>query len=327
MAQGEWEVTTKLIAAAIRILKEIEPATIRQTFYQLVVALVIQNSTADYRRVSRVLTIARRDGRLPFEWIVDRSRQTIDATDWRDLKQLTRNMSLQLKSYRRDRWQDQPTYVELILEKDAMSGSLRPIIDDYGLILSPVRGFDSTSNAYEIAERLLNQRRANKRVVILYCGDFDPSGECMERELQQRIEEYMVLAYDKQYCSGIEVPDYVRELCAIEMLRVAILKSDIKRYRLPPQRVKDSDPRAKSFVRKHGNQTVELDALNPNVLRARLQRIIDSLIDRPAWDRAGLVEKAQQETCERYAGLLEQMADKRMQKQTRKTNRRRAAND
>src|SRR3954447_20082552 len=98
MAQGEWKETTELIDAAIRILKQIQPATVRQTFYQLIVALVIENCDAAYRRVSRVLTIARRDGRVPFEWIVDRSRQTIDATDWRDLKQLTRNMSAQLMS-------------------------------------------------------------------------------------------------------------------------------------------------------------------------------------------------------------------------------------
>ena len=315
MAQKEWKATTKLIEAAIKILKEIAPATIRQTFYQLVVALLIQNCDADYRRVSRVLTKARRDGRVPFEWIVDRSRQTVDGTDWRDLKQLTHAMSLQLRGYRRDRWQDQPTYIELILEKDAMSGSLTPIVNDYGLILSPVRGFDSTSNVYEIAQRLLRKRTVGKRVVILYCGDHDASGRDIERDIQQRIEEYMLLAcradsrwkaysacrVDSKWKADFE------EMCRIEMQRIAIHKGDIKRYRLPPQRVKDSDPRAKSFVRQHGVDTVELDALNPNVLRNRLSRAIDSLIERRAWNRAELVEKAQRETCERYAGMLQNM--------------------
>jgi hypothetical protein len=301
MAQREWEATTKLIDAAIRILKQIQPATIRQTFYQLVVALVIENCTADYRRVSRVLTIARRDGRVSFEWIVDRSRQTVDGTDWHDLKQLTRWMNQHLIAYRRDRWQDQPIYVELILEKDAMSGSLMPIVNDDGLILTPVRGFDSTTNAYEICKRLLNKRRADKEVVLLYCGDHDASGQDMERDIQKRVVEYMELV-----CHRGKVPEYLREeLCRVEMQRVAINKADIKLYGLPPQRVKDSDPRAKSFIKKYGRKTIELDALNPVVLRDRLKHVLDSLIDRAAWDRAELVEKAEQETCERYAQLLQ----------------------
>ena len=116
------------------------------------------------------------------EWIVDRSRHTVDGRDWHDFKQLARVMNEQLRDFRRDRWQDHPTYVELVLEKDAMSGSLTPIVNDYGLILSPVKGFDSTSNVHEIAGRLLDKRRAGKRIVILYCGDHDASGPVSARK-------------------------------------------------------------------------------------------------------------------------------------------------
>jgi hypothetical protein len=302
MARSEWKESTELIEAALRILKEIAPATVRQTFYQLVVVELITNCDAAYRRVSRLLTIARRDGRIPFEMIVDRSRQTHDHAGWDDLEHLAYNMDLMLKEYRRDYWQDQPIHTEVILEKDAMSGSIMPVVKDYGLMLHPVRGFDSTANVHLIAKRLVGRRRAGKRVHILYLGDFDASGTDMDRDVKARLEEYMNLV---QRDEG-KPPN--QDLCQVELERVAIFQGDIDRYRLPPQKVKSSDPRAKAFVRRHGRRTVELDALNPDVLRRRLRSAIERHIERQRWERARMVEEAQRNTCQRYAGMLNKMA-------------------
>jgi hypothetical protein len=74
--------------------------------------------------------------------------------------------------------------------------------------------------------------------------------------------------------------------------------------------VKDSDTRAKSFIKRYGRRTVELDALRPDILRDRLRAAIERLIDPYRWARAKLVEEAQQKTCERYAGMLKKMAAK-----------------
>jgi len=304
MARSESKRSTELIEAALRILNEIAPATVRQTFYQLVVIELIANCTAAYRRVSRLLTIARRDGRIPFEKIVDRSRQTHDHVGWDDLEHLAYNMELTLQEYRRDYWQDQPIHTEVILEKDAMSGSIMPVVKDYGLLLHPVRGFDSTSNVHQIAKRLVACRRTGKRVHILYLGDFDASGTDMDRDVKARIEDYMNLVLRD------EGKRRDQHLCQVEVERVAIFQSDIDKYRLPPQEVKNSDPRAKTFIRRHGSRTVELDALSPDVLRDRLRTAIERLIDQRAWQRAKLVEEAQQKTCQRYAGMLKKMAAK-----------------
>lgn len=82
MARSEWKESTELIDAALRILREVAPATVRQVFYQLVVIELIANSQGAYRRVSRLMTVARRDGRIPFDLIVDRSRTMMDRTGW-----------------------------------------------------------------------------------------------------------------------------------------------------------------------------------------------------------------------------------------------------
>jgi hypothetical protein len=70
-----------------------------------------------------------------------------------------------------------------------MSGSIMPLVKEYGLMLHPVRGFDSTANVHLIAKRLVERRRAGKQVHILYLGDFDASGRNMDDDIKARLEE------------------------------------------------------------------------------------------------------------------------------------------
>jgi hypothetical protein len=303
MAQREWESTTRLIDAAIKILAEQWPMTVRQLFYALVSAVIIQNCLRDYKRTSRAITIARRDDRVPYEQIVDRSRPTYFSSNWNSVAELGEAMELQLQQYRRDYWQDQPTYCEMICEKDALTGSLDPVRREYGLTLEALRGFDSESKTHEVAKRFVDARQDGKKVVVLYLGDWDPSGECIEVDLKDRIVANMrkVLGLPK---------DARDPLLDIEIRRIAIFKEDIRKFNLPPLKVKDTDRRSAKFVRKHGNRAVELDALPPNELRGRLRIAIESLIDRAAWNRARLVEEAQRATCQRYAGLLRELSSR-----------------
>jgi len=139
-----------------------------------------------------------------------------------------------------------------------------------------------------MARRLYEQARDRKKITIFYLGDWDPSGKDIERDVTDRLRDW----------------GFSRDL--IE--RVAIFQKDIREFNLPPLRVKDKDPRASKFKRQHGNEAVELDALPPMELRRRLRQAIDEVIDHEAWDRAKLVERAQRETCARYAGILQEMA-------------------
>jgi len=82
MAMGELQSTTRLIASAAQVLSEEHPMTIRQLFYRLVSAGVTENCLGDYQRISRVMTKAREDSRVPFEWIVDRSRASYHSRRW-----------------------------------------------------------------------------------------------------------------------------------------------------------------------------------------------------------------------------------------------------
>jgi len=239
MAKGEWKKTTRLIEAAVNILEQENPMTIRQLFYRLVSVAEIENCLRDYQRVSIAMTKAREDGRVPYEWIVDRSRATYSSRGWTNLHALGDVLERALVNYRRDYWQDQPYYVEVWCEKDAVTGSIEEIRNRYGINVEAIRGFNSTTNIHTAAMRLLQQRYDGKKIAIFYLGDWDPSGHDIERDLSQRIAETAL--------GG------VAPLCGLSNIgleRIAIFREDIQKFNLPPLRVKDKDPRANGFTKR-----------------------------------------------------------------------------
>jgi len=65
----------------------------------------------------------------------------------------------------------------------------------------------------------------------------------------------------------------------IEVVRVALTKEQVEKYRLPPMIPKRKDPRYRGFVEKYGEMAVELDALHPTVLRDIIRKSILNYMD------------------------------------------------
>jgi hypothetical protein len=263
--------TRRLIAAAQEALAAESPMTLRQLFYRLVSSEVLENSRADYVRLSRVMTQAREDSEMDFDHIVDRSRPEYEPNVWDDLSGYLTAVS---RSFRRDLWRDQPCHVEIWVEKDAIIGAIDGLaVGELGVTVRVGKGFQSATRVHEIAELFAS---ITKPIHVFYLGDHDPSGRCIEDELYERV---------RRYGSG----DF-------EMERLAIHESDIRIFNLPPLRVKPTDSRAKRFKREYGSKCVELDALPPNELRRRIKEAVDDLIDWEAWNRAMNVEAAEKES-------------------------------
>jgi hypothetical protein len=80
----------------------------------------------------------------------------------------------------------------------------------------------------------------------------------------------------------------------IILSRLAIHSEDIRKFNLPPLRLKPTDPRAGRFLVRHGSECVELDALPPSELRRRIQKAVMKHVDKQSWERTkwvGAVEK------------------------------------
>jgi hypothetical protein len=254
--------TVRIIEAAHEILAAHHPMTVRQVYYRLVSGLVIENSLSAYKAVSNALVDARREGLVPWEWIEDRLRRPRRVSMFRDLADFAEAAA---RAYRRDVWASQPGYIEVWLEKDALSGIFEDVLWPYGVTLNVGRGYDGWDSIHNAAGRFGN----GDGVTVLYFGDFDPSGEDMVRSLEERLAD-----------RGAEP----------EIVKVALTAKDVRRHRLPPALTKITDTRRKAFVARHGDISVELDALPIEVLRARIVEEVERRMDLRALQRVRAVE-------------------------------------
>lgn len=241
------------------------PLTVRQVYYQLASSGLVPLSKAGYSQAQRLQLKLRELEIVPWDWYADRARERIRPPQWDDLS----DYADAIGGYRKDLWQAQPDHVEFWLEKDALSAFVADALDRFGNPLCVVRGFSSGTFVHECAA-ILNQ--IEKPKFIYYIGDHDPSGLSIEANIRERLAEF-----------GTE----------FHFERLAIDLEDIRTYDLRPLLAKPSDSRYEKYVAKHGETTVEVDALPPDVLRTRIETAVLRHIDAEQWRRIQLAENAE----------------------------------
>jgi hypothetical protein len=232
--------------------------TLRQIYYQLVVKKVIPNKLKYYQKLSRLCVIGRDEGMLPEDSFADRLREVDKPSCWDDLGDY---MDTVKQSYRKNKWGNQETYLEIWTEKDALRGVISPITHGYDVTLLVVRGQVSRTAIYESYNRFAQMIEEDKECYLFYFGDFDPSGISIYSSLVERLRNF---------------GDYGERIC---FKRVALTSSQISQYSLPQDPAKTSDPNYKKFVEQYGDRVVELDSLPPEVLRELIEENIRSTID------------------------------------------------
>ena len=273
--RGKSPASLALVAAAKTILEEIQPATVRAVCYRLFVAGLIadmgKNSTG---KVSKQLVWAREKGVIPWEWIVDEGRTLEQITQWDSVEQ---RIDYTVNHYRRDYWQEQPQRLEVWSEKGTVRGTIKPILDAYGIGFRVLHGYSGASALHEAA---MDSRYGNP-LTILYVGDYDPSGLNMsEIDIPQRLERYQGKA---------------------AFQRIALLPADTVGLPSFPAADKKTDSRHSWFTRNYGDQCWELDAYPPPLLRQRVEQEITARIDVDAWTHALKVERAEIAAMQHYA--------------------------
>lgn len=264
--------SARLIDAAIEILERLGvQMTVRQLYYQLVASDLIPNSAKSYKRVVRVVRDGRLAGLIDWDHIEDRLRVPRVPSTWDDAGSFMRDVR---HAFHLDRWEGQDQRVEVWVEKDALAGICGDVARAWQVTMQVNRGYSSVSAMREAAERVRRFNREGIAVTIGYLGDHDPSGEDMVRDVRDRLAMFGA---------------------TVEVVKLAILESDIARYDLPPQPVKDTDARADAFRAKHGEACVELDALRPDVLSDRIQDFITERLDALEWQARVHEEDRQRE--------------------------------
>jgi hypothetical protein len=248
----------------------VQPVTGRGVSYILFIAKLISSmAKPETAKVYRLLTLARERGIIPPEWIVDEHGHRERAPTWDDPDDYA---DCVISDYRRNYWIQQRHRVLLASEKGTVRGLLLPVLEAYGVDFQPMGGFGSFNKANDIA-----QDNDGRPLIVLYVGDYDPSGMWMsERDLPERIARY----------GG----DHVT------VKRIALKRSDLLRLPSFPASDKKKDPRYKWFLENYGTRCWEIDAMNPNTLRNRVERAILSLIEPTAWQRCKVVERAERDS-------------------------------
>jgi hypothetical protein len=269
--RGKSKTTLVLEEAILDIVEERKPITVRGIAYALFVRGLSPNmGKGSVARVSRITTEMRESGTLPWAWIVDDSRTVRSAGRWDDPDSI---IQVAVNTYRRNNWQDQPTIVEVWSEKSTVEGVLAPVLDDLGVRFKVMKGFASATALHDAAVSSNHIADRNQKAVVLYVGDWDPSGMWMsERDLPERIERY----------GG----DW-------QLKRIALVKADTLRLPHFDAETKKGDSRHDWFVRRYGRRCWELDAMDPNELRDRVRNEIESYIDWSLWNRAIEIEEAE----------------------------------
>jgi hypothetical protein len=259
-----------LIGEMYAVAEDAQPITGRGVGYKLFAAgLISSMARSEMQRVYRLLKTARENGDIPWEWIVDETRTVERVSTWDDPEHYARCVA---RSYRRDFWNQQPARVEVWSEKGTIRGVLAPVLDEYAVPFRVMHGFASATAVHDVAED-----DDGRPLIVLYVGDYDPSGMFMsEVDLPKRLEKY----------DGSHV----------ELRRIALTREQTAGLLSFPATDKKKDKRYKWFVANYGHRCWELDALDPNVLRDIVQTEIEAEIEPEAWARCVTVNEAEQES-------------------------------
>lgn len=215
--------------------------TLRQAYYQLVARGYIPNNERSYKNIGNLINDGRLAGLIDWYSITDRTRNLRSNSHWDNPADVIASARY---SYLLNKWDGQPNYVEVWVEKDALvdivGQACRPLDTPY----FSCRGYTSQSEMWSAAQRFIGQDYRDNRVII-HLGDHDPSGIDMTRDIQERLQMF-----------GADV--YVK--------RVALTMNQIGTYNPPPNPAKITDSRASKYIDEYGNESWELDALEPQVI-------------------------------------------------------------
>lgn len=241
--------------------------TLRQLYYQFVSRDLIANRQSEYKRLGSIINDARLAGRIDWDSITDRTRNLVDLAHWANPAEI---VDVCAKTFRIDKWKDQSLRIEVWIEKDALSGVFDRACKAEDIPYFSCRGYTSQSELWAAAMRHVRHQRRGQPVTVLHFGDHDPSGIDMTRDITDRL--HMFGAH-----STIE--------------RLALNMVQVEEYNPPPNPAKETDSRFTGYSKLHGDESWELDALEPNVLAQLVRDRVNDLRDTDTWEAAEETER------------------------------------
>lgn len=260
----------KLIEKANEIIADFQSQgytlTLRQLYYQFITINYFSNSEQSYNRLGETISNARLAGLVSWDAIEDKTRFVRGKDHWNGEDGHFDFMRDSKKWFNIDMWENQPNYVEVWIEKDALLGVIERPCWELDVPYMSCRGYMSQSEEWAAANRFSEAADSGRNPVLIYLGDHDPSGIDMSRDHNDRLTMFLEHL-------GVDV----------DVRRVALNMDQVQKYKPPENPTKPKDSRSPDYVRKFGRKCWELDALKPSVLDQLVRDRVDDLRDMDLW--------------------------------------------
>jgi hypothetical protein len=279
---------TPLLEAIQRICEDHRsywPLTDRQVHYQLLnirplrhaakADSVYGNNLESYKAAIDLLTRGRLENLIPWAAISDETRPVIIWDAHRSPQTfLDRELKNFLCGYWRDLLQSQPNHIEIVGEKNTIEGIIRPIAERYTTPFTIGRGYCSLDPRRQLVERF--ERSGKEKLVLLMLSDLDQDREEIAHSFARSLRD-----------------DFWLKDSQIQAIKVGLTKAQVNELGLPPKMLaKKTSSNYKRFLEQHGRYAYELEAVDPSTLQQMLERAIESVIDRDAFNAEIEAEKA-----------------------------------
>ena len=261
--------------ALIEIVEDVAPATVRQVYYQATVRGVMEKTESGYDKVQRMLANLRREGEVDYADITDNTRWMRKPRTYSSVEEAVNRTAW---NYRKALWDDTDAYVEIWLEKDALAGVVYPVTQEFDVPLMVSRGYSSLSFLYSAAEAMEAQ---SCPCYIYHFGDWDPSGQDAARHIEETLRDLAPSA-------------------EIHFQRVAVTPKQIQELDLPTRPTKTTDTRAKKWI----GDSVELDAIHPNLLRQMVREVIERHLPPDQFKVLKVAEESERKMLLYWAGII-----------------------
>jgi hypothetical protein len=256
--------------------------TLRQLYYQLVSRDIISNRQTEYKRLGSIVNDARLAGLIDWSSIEDRTRNLERLASWDTPADMVDTCARQ---FHIDMWEGQKYRPEVWIEKDALVGVIEGVCQEFDVPFLSCRGYTSQSEMWGGAMRLRETKRGKQIPVIFHLGDHDPSGRDMTRDITDRLAMFM---------GGTRLE------------RLALNMNQIEQYHPPPNPAKITDSRFAGYMAEFGEESWELDALEPSVIAALIRAAVTRLINDTLWQERQALKDRGRATLRNIAEMLDQ---------------------
>jgi hypothetical protein len=264
--------TLKIIELANDIIAKYQDMgyslTLRALHYQFV-NRGFPNTQAHYNRLGSIISDARLAGMISWTAIEDQQRGLVG---FNTLSGVPEALSRARDTFKLDLWADQPMRPEVWVEKQALVNTIEGICGHLRVDFFACKGYNSQSEQWVAGQRFADYVRRGQRPIVFHLGDHDPSGLDMTRDNEERLSMF----------AGVP----------IQVVRLALNYNQVEQFKLPPNFAKMTDSRASGYVDKYGEESWELDALEPPFIESLIKDAVDRIRDESIWS-ASLAREVQ----------------------------------